>query len=281
MAQICHIKGEKVGAARHDAAQTDDERRAFENLILMCANHHKVIDTAVKKWPVEALISLKSEHEKGTSVPEPSPEVVQELLALLNTTGFSVAATLNQTGSEVHQQTVGHHGASHSVSFHGPVHGQVAVGDYNIQHQTILSGPAPRELTADDLTTIADKLSRFRGLSVNIFSYNSGGREVVKFALQLQSLLKAAGWAVTPVHGTEQGEPRSDRPVPGLLVEVGPQRAAPKQIEAATALVEELRSRRITTDGPIAFNSWARGGIDVQGTEDPGAAVQVTIGPVY
>jgi nucleoside phosphorylase len=181
----------------------------------------------------------------------------------------------------VNQHTVGRHGASHSVSFHGPVHGQVAVGDYNIQHQTILSGPTPRELTADDLTTMADRLSRFRGLGVNIFSYNSGGREAVNFARQLASLLKAAGWAVTSVSGSEQGEPRSDRPVPGLLVEVGPQRGVPEQHEAATALVEDLRSRRITTGGPIPFNAWARGGIMVQGTEDPGAAVQVTIGPVY
>src|ERR1039458_8886686 len=43
-AQICHIRGERPDAARYDVSQTNDERRHFDNLIVMCPNHHYEID---------------------------------------------------------------------------------------------------------------------------------------------------------------------------------------------------------------------------------------------
>jgi len=60
---ICHIKGTELGAARYDEKQTDEDRRAFENLLLMCGDHHKEIDTNREAWPVERLEKVKREHE--------------------------------------------------------------------------------------------------------------------------------------------------------------------------------------------------------------------------
>jgi hypothetical protein len=34
--EVCHIKGERPGAARYDENQSDAERHAYENLIGMC-----------------------------------------------------------------------------------------------------------------------------------------------------------------------------------------------------------------------------------------------------
>ena len=42
--EICHIKGKKPGSPRYDPKQSNEERHGFENLLLMCSLHHKVID---------------------------------------------------------------------------------------------------------------------------------------------------------------------------------------------------------------------------------------------
>jgi len=57
--EICHIKGEKNGSARFDPNQSEDERRHFDNLILLCRNHHKIIDDNPEKYKSEDLIKFK------------------------------------------------------------------------------------------------------------------------------------------------------------------------------------------------------------------------------
>lgn len=44
-AAICHIKAKNPGAKRYDPRQTDDQRRALGNLMLLCPIHHTIIDT--------------------------------------------------------------------------------------------------------------------------------------------------------------------------------------------------------------------------------------------
>lgn len=61
--EVCHIKGLRPNAARHDSTQTDDERNAFENLILLCSIHHKIIDEDVESYTVERLRKIKKERE--------------------------------------------------------------------------------------------------------------------------------------------------------------------------------------------------------------------------
>ena len=41
IAQLCHIKAANVGGQRYDENQTDEQRRAPENLLFMCHRHHK------------------------------------------------------------------------------------------------------------------------------------------------------------------------------------------------------------------------------------------------
>lgn len=66
--QICHIKAEKPKGPRFDMNQSDEERRAYENLILLCRNHHKIIDDDENTYTVEVLNEYKSHHESGHTV---------------------------------------------------------------------------------------------------------------------------------------------------------------------------------------------------------------------
>jgi tetratricopeptide (TPR) repeat protein len=60
--EICHIEAANINGERYNPSQTDEERRSFDNLILLCANHHLATDN-VDEYPVERLKKLKSEHE--------------------------------------------------------------------------------------------------------------------------------------------------------------------------------------------------------------------------
>lgn len=62
-AQICHIKAKNSGGPRYDSKQTNQERDSFENLILMCPIHHKIIDDDEESYTVKRLQQIKSEHE--------------------------------------------------------------------------------------------------------------------------------------------------------------------------------------------------------------------------
>ncbi len=60
--QICHIEAAEPGGQRYNAGQTDDDRRSFENLLLLCPNHHvETNDTNV--YTVDILRGMKKEHE--------------------------------------------------------------------------------------------------------------------------------------------------------------------------------------------------------------------------
>lgn len=61
--EICHIKGRNSDSARYDPAQTDEQRNAFENLILMCPKHHKIIDDNAKIYTVVLLQQIKDNLE--------------------------------------------------------------------------------------------------------------------------------------------------------------------------------------------------------------------------
>jgi hypothetical protein len=68
--QICHIKARHPGGPRFDPTQSEEERHAFANLILLCRHHHTVIDGEPEIYTVAALIEMKSIHENVAGRPE-------------------------------------------------------------------------------------------------------------------------------------------------------------------------------------------------------------------
>jgi hypothetical protein len=67
--EMAHIKGEKAGSSRHDASQTNEERNGYENLILLCPNHHTLIDKKENEiiYSADVLIKMKIMHEDNVS----------------------------------------------------------------------------------------------------------------------------------------------------------------------------------------------------------------------
>jgi hypothetical protein len=63
--EICHIKSKSSNGPRYDSNQTDEERNSYENLLVMCNPHNKIVDhpDTRDKFPVELLRRFKDDHE--------------------------------------------------------------------------------------------------------------------------------------------------------------------------------------------------------------------------
>jgi hypothetical protein len=80
---ICHIKARSRGGPRYDAEQSDQERHAFGNLILLCSRHSKIIDSQPAVYPVDRLVEMKARKERDGNI-ELSAEEAHSALRLLD-----------------------------------------------------------------------------------------------------------------------------------------------------------------------------------------------------
>lgn len=66
ISKICHIAAASKDGPRYDEEMTDDERRGFDNLILLCDEHHVMIDNKDNEslYPTSLLKKWKNDHEK-------------------------------------------------------------------------------------------------------------------------------------------------------------------------------------------------------------------------
>lgn len=81
LAEICHIEAAEVGGERYNPRQTDEERRSFANLIVLCRKHH-VVTNNEDVYTVTKLKQMKSDHESkykdgGFSISESNAKVLQ------------------------------------------------------------------------------------------------------------------------------------------------------------------------------------------------------------
>jgi hypothetical protein len=61
--QNAHIYGEKPDAARYDISKSVEYVNSEKNLIFLCSNFHKIVDTDVLLFPAKVLFKMKSDHE--------------------------------------------------------------------------------------------------------------------------------------------------------------------------------------------------------------------------
>ena len=66
IAELCHIEAAEPGGERYNPEQSDEERRAYDNLLFLCHGHH-VATNDVDSYPVARMRELKAKHE---SLPE-------------------------------------------------------------------------------------------------------------------------------------------------------------------------------------------------------------------
>jgi hypothetical protein len=151
LGEICHIKSARPNGPRYDALQSADERHGYDNLILLCANHHTVIDDDEEAYTVERLAKMKREHE--ASAPPLSDDDANAGAALI----VSVA----QMGG-ITAQTVN----AHTIHVHPPATA--------IDSAAMTAAQASRALAA--LGIFAPELARILAQQIHIFD-----RAIVNF----------------------------------------------------------------------------------------------------
>ena len=99
MAEISHIRGLNPGSARYDASLSASEANSFENLIILCPNHHKQIDVLEPlRYSAEDLEGMKERHLQKCSNPWTNDEALdtfaERLLLSLDTPGIDESTSL-------------------------------------------------------------------------------------------------------------------------------------------------------------------------------------------
>ena len=61
LGEECHIIGDKPGTARHQKEFAGKE--TYNNAILLCHSHHKIVDDNPNVYTVDVLKRMKNEHE--------------------------------------------------------------------------------------------------------------------------------------------------------------------------------------------------------------------------
>jgi hypothetical protein len=64
IAQVCHIEAAEQRGERFNPKQSDEDRRGYGNLLILCYPHH-VETNDVSLFPKERLLKIKSEHERA------------------------------------------------------------------------------------------------------------------------------------------------------------------------------------------------------------------------
>ena len=63
LGNMAHIVAEAESGPRGRSELTLEERNSYSNLILLCPNHHNLIDNDENEWTVEKLHAMKRKHE--------------------------------------------------------------------------------------------------------------------------------------------------------------------------------------------------------------------------
>ncbi len=101
ISKICHIEAASKNGPRWNANMTDDERRDFSNLILLCDEHHTIIDNKENesKFPVRLLKEWKTNHEAK----------ILKLIAqssILNKNPSALNIVIGFVGSQILEQSI-------------------------------------------------------------------------------------------------------------------------------------------------------------------------------
>lgn len=64
LGEMCHIISKSPNGPRGKSQIDKENIDCYDNLILLCPTHHKVIDSTEEEWDIAKLIKLKNDHEK-------------------------------------------------------------------------------------------------------------------------------------------------------------------------------------------------------------------------
>lgn len=110
--QVCHIEAANVGGERFNSQSSDEERRSYENLLLLCYEHH-IETNDVSMYSVDILKKYKLEHEskfKGSNFIIGEDELLKishDLNAYWNKIEFLNTIAHKFGGSELEMEVIG------------------------------------------------------------------------------------------------------------------------------------------------------------------------------
>lgn len=165
--RVCHIRAQSPCGPRYDENQSDAERQAFANLILMCPVHHDVIDADPESYTVARIEEIKSRqearHRAGT---DPTDDIALRLVGIASNSavvGGSVVTSINQFG------------------------GQTA-------HSIVNVGKRARTVDPAAAADLVSELRRHPPEEFTIHTLISGNGESLQFAQTLERILTNSGW---------------------------------------------------------------------------------------
>jgi hypothetical protein len=98
--EVCHICADRPGGKRYDPQQTEAERQVLANLIVLCPNHHTVVDSDDTVYTVAALREMKRQHEAKSIKPFViSDDLAARIVAFI--AGATVASALDEIAREI------------------------------------------------------------------------------------------------------------------------------------------------------------------------------------
>lgn len=139
-ADICHIAGARPTSPRYDETMTEAMRHGYENLILLCPNHHRLIDRLEPHGhSTPQLQQIKADAEKGCTNPEwtTDEELTKYALAAL----ADGAIARDETGLSDHSLRALTLLAEEAISAD---HGKTAV---NLRNELVTNGYPPLSVT--------------------------------------------------------------------------------------------------------------------------------------
>ena len=100
VSEICHIEAAEKGGPRYNPESTDEERRSYDNLIILCPTHHAITDNAVQ-YPVEKLKLIKTEHESKITqaLTEQKPQIFSEVINALTNVNWRLESQIERIES--------------------------------------------------------------------------------------------------------------------------------------------------------------------------------------
>jgi GGDEF domain-containing protein len=103
LGEICHIHAASVDGPRYDPQQSTTERHGYDNLILLCPNHHKVVDDDPEAFTAQRLQKMKLDHATraaeipGAEIDHGARLLIDHAVISVAQSGGITAHTLNQT----------------------------------------------------------------------------------------------------------------------------------------------------------------------------------------
>ena len=93
VSNICHIEAAEKGGQRYNPDSNDEYRRSFDNLIMLCPNHHKITDN-IEVYTVEVLKKMKRDHEVKVRQQLAGKNITSKYPSALNTMVSKIGSQL-------------------------------------------------------------------------------------------------------------------------------------------------------------------------------------------